>query len=309
MGTILSVKNDEYFDGEFPLFFKQKDGKSAIDVCISHNQIRSVNMIIHYITKYQNSYVFSHLFEHNLIEMIFKGADLTELLNSEIFNYTFDFDDWPSTHPNTEKMSHPYNGSFFRLNYAYPNVFKNIFDQDMRISDEKKANMRPFKIFYQLNLLPAMSEEDGQLMEALSLSDEVTMFDCDVVKDLIEYRWNKFAFRYHFKGALAHLIKLIALILYINYIYLTHRDKMKNKDGSYNTGYYVSYKENALPDDYWMYYLGTIFFVMFYPAWHDLQQISAIGPIKFCHVGINVLNVFALGTGFYSCYLQIFDGP
>ena len=61
----------------------------------------------------------------------------------------------------------------------------------MRMSDEKKANMRPFKIFYQLNLLPAMSEEDGQLMEALSLSDEMTMFDCDVVKDLIEYRWNQ----------------------------------------------------------------------------------------------------------------------
>lgn len=105
-------------------------------------------MIINYITKYQNSLYFSHLFEHNLIEMIFKGADLTDLLNSSIFNHTFDYDDWPSVHHNTDKMSCPYNGSIFRLNYAYPKVFKKIFDKDVRTSDEKLNKMRPFKIYY-----------------------------------------------------------------------------------------------------------------------------------------------------------------
>ena len=118
-----------------------------------------------------------------------------------------------------------------------------------------------------------MSEEDGQLMEALSLSDEDTMFDCDVVQDLIEYRWNLFGFRYHFIGASIHLVKLIALILYIIYIYLSHRGKMKNKDGSYNQDYYVSYSQNDLPDNSWKYYQGIIFVMMLHPLWHDLQQV------------------------------------
>ena len=121
--------------------------------------------------------------------MIQKGADLADLFDSKIFNHTFDYDEWPATHHNTSKLLHPYNESYFKLRYKYPNVYKKLFDRDNRMSDEKKERMKPYKIAYQLNILPSMSEADGQLMEALANSEELPMFQTDLVQDLIEYKW------------------------------------------------------------------------------------------------------------------------
>lgn len=52
MRSLLDEDNEKYFSADFPVFFKQPDGKSAIDVCLNNNQIRSVNMITRYIINY-----------------------------------------------------------------------------------------------------------------------------------------------------------------------------------------------------------------------------------------------------------------
>jgi len=130
-----------------------------------------------------------------------------------------------------------------------------------------------------------------------------------VVKELIAYKWQAFAFKFHLFGAISHLIKQIALIMYINYIYLHNRGPMKNEDGSLNPDYYVSYKENLLPNDLWQYYLGTIFVMLFIPLYNDSQQAFKVGLLKFVTVGVNWLDILHVTIGFYSCYLQFFEGP
>ena len=52
MRSLLSEDNDEFFSDDFPVFFKQSNGRTALDDCIDENQIRSVNMINRYIIKY-----------------------------------------------------------------------------------------------------------------------------------------------------------------------------------------------------------------------------------------------------------------
>lgn len=101
--TLLSEENHEYFSEDFPVFYKNRDGTSAIDVCLGNNQIRSVNMMINYIIKFQNSYAFAHLFQYNFVDLLNKGVEMAPLFRSKIFNYTFDFDEWPATHSNTDK--------------------------------------------------------------------------------------------------------------------------------------------------------------------------------------------------------------
>lgn len=59
--------------------------------------------MISYIVKYQNSYVYSHLFKYNLIDLLNKGVEMTPILSSDIFNYTFDFDEWPATNTDPNK--------------------------------------------------------------------------------------------------------------------------------------------------------------------------------------------------------------
>lgn len=90
--SLLSDKNSKYFSEDYPVFYKNEDGKSAIDVCLDRNQVRSINLMINYICKFQNNFVYSHLFEHNLVDLITKGVDMKVLFNSNVLRHEFAFD-------------------------------------------------------------------------------------------------------------------------------------------------------------------------------------------------------------------------
>lgn len=78
----------------------------------------------------------------------------------------------------------------FNIRFEYPNIFENIF----KIDNLKKRRRRTFidkrlieplnqvqkskiyKIKYQLNILPSILEEKGELIEAISDSDELDIF-------------------------------------------------------------------------------------------------------------------------------------
>jgi len=73
--------------------------------------------MIDYIVKYQNSYVYSHLFIHNLVLLLQKKVALINLFESSVMLYSFDYDEWPATHPNKVTMKGPYNRSILALRY------------------------------------------------------------------------------------------------------------------------------------------------------------------------------------------------
>ena len=120
------------FQTEFPLFYKNKfsrpSGKhfyrSAIDSALRNNQIRAVSSILGYVVRFQNDYVSSFLFTRNLGDLMTKGVPIAPLLDSNIFCHNFDFDEWPSTHPNHQTYMEPYNGSIFELRTSYNSIYK-----------------------------------------------------------------------------------------------------------------------------------------------------------------------------------------
>ena len=124
--SLLDTKNQEYFNDKFPLFFKNEQGESAIDIALRYNQIRSVNMMVAYMIQYQNTYVYAHLFEKNLIDLIEKGVNMSALFDSQIFNYQFDFDEWPTTSSNTDLIMRPYNKSMFKLRFEYSELYNDL---------------------------------------------------------------------------------------------------------------------------------------------------------------------------------------
>ena len=124
MVYLLSDDFSDFFSHKFPLFYKnkiQKGGstseryfyRSAIDNALKSNQIRAVGYIIDYIVRYQNYFVSSYLFNKNLPNLIEKGVFIKALLDSDVFQFTFDFDEWPSTHFNPEEELRPYNLNLF----------------------------------------------------------------------------------------------------------------------------------------------------------------------------------------------------
>ena len=98
------------------------------------------------------------------------------------------------------------------MRYRYGKVFKAQCDQEEKEqakreaweknkakgkgNDKKndKAYVGPklHTMTYQCNLLPSMKEEDGfSLLNALanSTEDQLDIFEADVVRDLIDYKW------------------------------------------------------------------------------------------------------------------------
>jgi hypothetical protein len=131
--ALLDDRNKPYFSREFPLFYKQANGESAIDDALEKNQIRSVNIMVEYILKYQNNYCYSNLFLHNFVDLLNKGCKCSDLLCSQIFNYEFDFDHWPGTNSNTERQLKPFSSSIFNLRTSYNKIFEDIW----RVDEEK----------------------------------------------------------------------------------------------------------------------------------------------------------------------------
>jgi hypothetical protein len=190
--------------------------------------------MISYIVNNQNSYVFANLFKYNFVDLVNKGVQLSELLQSNIFNPSFDFDEWPSTSTDTKKMIKPYNLSIFSLRHQYPVIFRKLWlkEQNKQLADEFGGDSqnimeaviqneeKQYKIKYYVNMLTSMSEEDGQIIEAIANSEELEIFQVDVVKDLIDYKWKAFAASVHWFGWLIHMLYILALQMYIAKVYL-----------------------------------------------------------------------------------------
>ena len=83
-----------------------------------------------------------------------KGIKLSSLLNSQIFRYQFDYDEWPSVHVDDNEYLRPYNNSIFAVRSQYNTIFHEkqfeIPDDDAPTNDSNKV----FKITYELNTIP-----------------------------------------------------------------------------------------------------------------------------------------------------------
>lgn len=89
---------------------------------------------------------------------------------------------------------------------------------------------KQFKIKYELNILPIIGEHmtmDDELMcEGVLLvnqffeSEELEIFDCQLIKDLLEFKWNMFGRKLHTFGCTMHFFYLGTIMAYINMVYI-----------------------------------------------------------------------------------------
>jgi len=273
MKVLLDESNEEYFDEKYPLFYRNKlkklDNKgknfyrSAIDNALRNNQISAVTSIIEYIVKYQNNFVSSFLFQRNFFDLIEKGISVSSLLNSNIFCFSFDFDEWPSIHFDHDKYLKPYNGSVFELRDSYHSVFDEAHFQIPNKDLELMDNKRVAKVQYTINMLPSLGEyvvmnadgsktlvNENQLLMAHCIdSDELSIFESDNFGQLIQFKWEQFAFFIHTFGFVMHLFYVFIMVIYIYNIYIENNHQQKD------------------------FYSRILILAVVYPAWYDTAQL------------------------------------
>jgi len=267
--------------------------------------------MIDYIVEHQNSFVYSHLFKYNIIDLLKKEVPCARLFESMIVNMPIEYVEWPQLSQFNTRMFSAYSGSMFKLRFEYKNVFPKLYEQealayDDRVSEQSwgsydsykrvvtkvisaytKRKNQLAKVQYQLNLLCSMSEEDGKLIDAVSNSNDLAIFQTDSIKDLIDWRWQKFAKRIHMRGFFLHVLYILLTTLYICTTYL------KN-----DFGLGPWFKDVQLLG------LGVL---LIYPLIYDCGQLIKQGFSQYFAQFWNYVDMFHIFGGYANIYLQFVD--
>lgn len=100
------------------------------------------------------------------------------------------------------------------------------------------SGARHSKLKFELNMLLTVDQFDGDsIMEALANCEELSVFNVHTVIDLIDYKFDSFAYRIHRVGFGMHLVYVLMLLSYIIFTFLGDLDK------DLDTGEFRSYPE------------------------------------------------------------------
>lgn len=234
--ALLHERHTKHFDSSFPIFYRintmnqkdEKDTRSAIDIALENKQYAGINKMIDHIVKYQNHHAYLYLFKSNMIELLRLGLKVNQLLESRIFCHRLDFDHWPMTLMASHKSSisqletiKPYSESIFHLR-GMDSVFEDEHDFSIvrKLQDFKRMTSRKnvFRVKYNLNLLPSIVGADD-LMSVLGTTDNFELFDTQVVKGMIDYKWKSFAWKLPYLGLFMHIITVVVGITYVDSVY------------------------------------------------------------------------------------------
>jgi hypothetical protein len=81
-----------------------------------------------------------------------------------------------------------------------------------------------YKIRYDCNLLMSMNEfpegSNSSIMQGLAQSTELGLFDTELIQETIQFKWEQYASKIHYIGAILHFSYAICLITYIKYTFV-----------------------------------------------------------------------------------------
>ena len=132
------------------------------------------------------------MLKNNILELFDMGIEMHNLLKSNIFNYRFEYDEWPQVHTNLEKMLVPYNGSIFELRNRYDDVFSKLGDP---LSKKNVNTKQMYKIQYSLNLLMDIKEKvDGEENSLIYMleekgQNELAVFEAKAISEILIFKW------------------------------------------------------------------------------------------------------------------------
>lgn len=284
MSYLLDAGFSEHFSSDYPLFYRNKYQKgkgkdvkyfyrSAIDSALKNNQVRAVELIIRYIEDYQNRFESGYLFYRNFPSLLDKGIDIQPLLRSEVFNFQFDFDEWPSTHHNPDEYLRPFNESIFMIRKHYRTVFPEEdfapIDDDDKSEAKKIDSSKIYKIRYSVNFLPILgayvdkqtdpytkevtrkvNNADVNILGLFCECGQLDWFVEENLQDLIKFKWDGFGFSLHFFGCCIHILYILLLFMYNNIVYIDQLPRQEDlaaaKTGGTAAGSHKSYSTAIL---------------------------------------------------------------
>lgn len=116
------------------------------------------------------------------------------------------------------------------------------------------------------------------MMSYFTDTDELEIFDTDVIHDIIEYKWKVYGMAHHMMGLTMHFVYTFTLIIYVNEVYL---------------------RENT---NLWVYTIMLCLGVI-YPMWYESKQLTRIGWSKYLQDANNYTDFFYIWGSIANLFL------
>ena len=125
-------------------------------------------------------------------------------------------------------------------------------------------------------------------MDAVANSNELTVFHTDLIKDLIDFKWESYALAKHRIGAIIHCVYSFLLWFYVADVFLA--DKVKDSNG----------KIEPIPPNYIC--LLAFCVCLVYPVLYEFVQMYKYGLLNYMSNMDNYVDLSHIIIGYFNVF-------
>ena len=187
--------------------------------------------------------------------------------------------------------------------------FADIHDEE-ESSHKQVSSDKIYKIKYTIILLPLIGQHVEMVNDKKEIknrevsflglctdSDELSMFECESLNEMILFKWNQFGFGYHLIGFYIHCVQMLFVITYVKYIYL---DNILFIEETFEPGQPPEFRSNP--------YAIFLLLGILYPFVYEGFQAYNMGFLEYFTDFHNYFDIFyILGSVAMSLLHIIFD--
>eukprot|EP00347_Sterkiella_histriomuscorum_P017645 403348548 len=209
------IKQFQLFNSsELPILIYLNYQKSPLDIAIKANYIKSVCLYLDLIVKFQNNHSFNYLIDKNLISLIQKSINLSEYFESNLPIIKIDNKNYPDLHFDDQEII---------VGIDCIDAPRDLLDKYDEILGQKllqnqNGDKQQFPIEYHLiNFPETLTNEPTKLMEVLSETDNMELFEALAIQTIINFKWKQYTksfFQTQFNIFLIFCIAFLFEILY-----------------------------------------------------------------------------------------------
>lgn len=138
-----------------------------------------------------------------------------------------------------------------------------------------------------------ITNDEFNLLELCAASDELDMFESLSLQELIRFKYEKFAFKFHLFGCVIHFLYIIILMLYASEIYLADLDDIGDKSSNMSLVLLIFLAYPFVYECIQMIGIGVIEYVTDIGNWVDLLFIISSVAMPIVHTMISPMHWFS----------------
>eukprot|EP00347_Sterkiella_histriomuscorum_P008450 403345053 len=195
-----------------PILMFYQQGQSPLDRVTKSNQIKSITYLLEILVRFQNHHSFNHFIDNNFISLIEKQINLSEYFETNLPIIRINHKNFPDLHYDDSELilglreiSTPKD-----ILAKYDDIFKDQLDQS------NQTQQQPIE-YYLVNLPETLTKEPKKLMEVLSETETMELFETLTIQTIINFKWNSYTktfFQTQFNIFLIFCLSFMIEILY-----------------------------------------------------------------------------------------------